>query len=62
MSNAYNNLSGKPERKMSLGRPRHRWEDNTETDLTGEYFECVDWTELTQDRNPQRDLVNMVMK
>ena len=26
-------LVGKPEGKRSLGRPRHRWEDNIEMDL-----------------------------
>jgi len=26
--NAYKILAGKPERKKSLMRPRHRWEDN----------------------------------
>jgi hypothetical protein len=26
-------LLGKPEGKRPLGRPGHRWEDNTETDL-----------------------------
>jgi len=24
---------GKPEGKRSLGRPRHRWEDNTKVDI-----------------------------
>jgi hypothetical protein len=28
MRNAYNILVGKPEEKIPLGRPRHRWEDN----------------------------------
>jgi hypothetical protein len=26
-------LIGKPEGKMPLGRPRHRWEDNIKIDL-----------------------------
>jgi hypothetical protein len=29
MRNAYTVLTGKPEGKRPLGRPRHRWEDNT---------------------------------
>ena len=29
----YRVLVGKPEGKRSLGRPRHRWEDNIKTDL-----------------------------
>jgi hypothetical protein len=32
--NAYNILVGKPERKRSLGRPRHRW-DLREIELEG---------------------------
>jgi hypothetical protein len=31
--NAYRVLVGKPEGKRSLGRPRHRWEDNIKMDL-----------------------------
>jgi hypothetical protein len=30
---AYGVLVGKPEGKKPLGRPRHRWKDNTETVL-----------------------------
>jgi len=29
----YRVLVGKPEGKRSLGRPRHRWEDNIKMDL-----------------------------
>jgi hypothetical protein len=31
--NAYRILVGKPKGKRSLGRPRHRWEDNIRMDL-----------------------------
>jgi hypothetical protein len=31
--NAYRILAGKPGGKRPLGRPRRRWEDNTEMDL-----------------------------
>jgi hypothetical protein len=31
--NAYRLLVGKPEGKRPLGRPRHRWVDNTKMDL-----------------------------
>jgi len=34
----YRVLVGKPERKRSLGRPRHRWEDNNKT-----YLQEVEW-------------------
>jgi hypothetical protein len=30
---AYRILVGRPDGKRSLGRPRHRWEDNIKTDL-----------------------------
>jgi hypothetical protein len=30
---AYRALMGKPEGRRSLGRPRHRWEDNIKMDL-----------------------------
>jgi hypothetical protein len=32
--NAYNNLIGKPEGRMSLRRTRHKWEDNIRMDVT----------------------------
>jgi hypothetical protein len=31
--NAYGILVGKPEGKMALGRPRHRWQDSIKMDL-----------------------------
>jgi hypothetical protein len=61
MRNAYNILFGKPEGKIPLGRPRHRWEDIIRTDLTEIGLECVDWMRLAQDRDQWRALVNMVM-
>jgi len=38
----YRVLIGKPESKRPLGRPRHRWEDSTETDLRE--IQCEVWT------------------
>jgi hypothetical protein len=35
-------LMGKPEVKRSLGRPKHRWEDNIKMDLQD--VECEGWT------------------
>jgi hypothetical protein len=43
----------KPEGKRSLGRPRRSWEDMG--------CEGMDWSELAQDRNMWRALVNTVM-
>jgi len=52
---------GKPEGKRPLGKPRSRWEDNIKMDL--QEVECVGvgWTELSQDRDRCRALVNAVM-
>ena len=54
-------LAGKPEGKRPLGRPRRRWEDNIEMDLQEVGGGCVDWMELTQDRDRWRALVCTVM-
>jgi hypothetical protein len=43
MRNAYNILIGKPERKRSLGRLRHRWEYNIRMDLREIGWEGVVW-------------------
>jgi hypothetical protein len=62
LRNAYNNLFGKPEDKIPLGRPRRRWKDNTRLDLSEiGWEEGVDWIHLAQDRDQWRALVNMVM-
>jgi len=53
-------LVGKPEGKRSLGKPRHRWEDNIKMDLQ-EVGGGGDWMELAQDRNKWRTLVGAVM-
>jgi hypothetical protein len=53
-------LVGNPEGKRPLGRPRLRWVDIIKVDLrTG--FEGVDWIHLSQDRDPWRAVVNMIM-
>ena len=54
-------LVGKPEGKRPLGRPRRRWEDNIKMDLEEVRRGCVDWMELTQDRDRWRALVSTVM-
>ena len=58
---AYRVLLGKPEGKRSLGRPRHRWEDNIKMDLQKAGCGGMDWIELAQDRDRWRALVNAVM-
>jgi hypothetical protein len=54
-------LVGKPEGKRSLGRPRHRWEDNIKADLQEVGCEGMDWIDLAKDRDRWRALVNAVM-
>jgi len=58
---AYRVLVGKPEGKRLLGRPRRIWEDNIKMDLLE--MECggMDWTDLAQDTDKWRTLVNAVM-
>jgi hypothetical protein len=43
-------LTGNPEGKISLGRPRHSWEDNIKLDFKGTVWDGVDWIHLAQDR------------
>ena len=50
----------KPERKRPLGRPRRRWEDNIKMDLQEVRRGGTDRTDLTQDRDRWRALVNAV--
>jgi hypothetical protein len=42
---AYVFLVGKPEGKRTLGRPRHKWEDNTKMNFH-EIVGRVDWIDL----------------
>jgi hypothetical protein len=58
---AYNILVGRPEGRRPLGRPRRRWEDNTEMDLGEIGFGDVDWIHLAQHRDRWRTLVSTVM-
>jgi hypothetical protein len=54
-------LVGKPEGKRPLGRPRRRWIDNIQMDLSEIGMSVVDWIGLAQDRYRWRALVNSVM-
>jgi hypothetical protein len=58
---AYNILVGRPEGRRSLGRPRHRWEDNIKMELREIGFGNVNWINFAQDRDRWRALVNTVM-
>ena len=58
----YRDLAGKPEGKIPLGRPRHRWEDNIKMDLQEVGCGCMDRIELVQGRDKCQTLMNAVMK
>jgi len=47
----YGILVGKTERKILLGRPRRRWEDNIKKDLQKVLCGDMDRIELAQDRD-----------
>ena len=57
----YGVLVGIPERKRPLGRPRRRWEDNIKMNIQEVGCRGMDWTELAQDRDRCRPLVNAVL-
>jgi hypothetical protein len=59
--NAYRILLGMPEGKTPLGRPRRRWVDNIKMDLREIGWDGMDWTDLAQNRDQWRALVNAVM-
>jgi hypothetical protein len=52
---------GKSKRQRSLGKPRHRLEDNIKMDLQEVGLGCMDWIDLAQARNRRRALVKAVM-
>jgi hypothetical protein len=52
---------GNPEGKRPLGRPRRRWVDNIEMDLTEIEWDGMDWIDLAQNRDQWRALMNAVM-
>jgi hypothetical protein len=60
-SNLYRILVGKPEGKGLLGRPRCGWVDNIKMDIRDIRRGGMDSTDVTQDRDQWRALVNMVM-
>jgi hypothetical protein len=57
----YRVLVGKPDGKRPLGKPRRRWEDNNMADLQDLGCGGMDWTELAEDRDSWRTLVNAVI-
>ena len=56
----YRVLVGKPEGKRPLGRSRRRWEDNIKMDLQEVGQGGTEWTDLTQDGDRWRALMDAV--
>ena len=54
-------FGGEPEGKRPLVRPRRMWEDNIKMDLREVGCGGMDWTDLAQDRDRWRAVVNAVM-
>jgi hypothetical protein len=59
--NVYGVFVGKLGGKRPLGRPRHRWEDNTIINLREIGWDGMHWIHLAQDRDQWRALVNTIM-
>jgi hypothetical protein len=57
----YRVLVGTPEGKRSLGRPRHRCQDNIKMDLQQVGCGGMDWIDLAHERDRWQALVNAVM-
>jgi hypothetical protein len=57
----YRYLVGKPDGKRPVGRPRHRWENNTNILLQGRGWEYMDLIHVAQDRDKWQDFVNTVI-
>jgi hypothetical protein len=57
----YRGFVGGPEGKISVGKPRHRWEDNIKMDLNEIGFGGLKWIRLPQVSVHWRAFVNKVM-
>ena len=58
---AFKILTGKPTGKRSLGRPRHRLEDNIRMDLEEIGINASIWVDSAQDRDYWRTLENAAL-
>jgi hypothetical protein len=57
----YRVLMEKTMGKRPLGRPKLRWNDNNKMDLQEVGCECMDWIDLSQDRDRWWALSKVVM-
>ena len=55
---AFKILTGTPEGKRPLGRPRRRWKGNIRMDLKETGINTRNWVDSARDRNYCRALVN----
>jgi hypothetical protein len=58
---AFKISKGTSTRKRSLGKPRHRWEDNIRMDLKGMNINTRNRLDSTQNRNYWSALVNAAL-
>jgi hypothetical protein len=61
MRNVYSISVVKLQAKKTLGRHRHRWDDNIRMDFREIRWEDVGWTHLAQERDQWRAIVSTVM-
>jgi len=61
MRNAHKNFVGNSERKIRLGKPARKLEDNIKIVFKRRVCEVVDWIHLAQDSDQWRTRVNTVM-
>ncbi|KAJ4442180.1 hypothetical protein ANN_12046 [Periplaneta americana] len=54
-------LVRRPEEKITLGRPRRKWEDDIKMDLREVGYDCRDWINLAQDRDRWRAYMRAAM-
>ena len=55
-------LTSKPTGNRTLGRPRHRWEDNIRIVLKEMGINTRNWVDLAQDRDYWRVLLNVALE
>jgi hypothetical protein len=55
-------LEGRPDGKITFGRPRYRWNGNIKMDFQGVGWGVIVWIALSQDRDRWRTLVIAVNK
>ena len=58
---AFKILTGTPEGKRPLGKPRRRWEDNIRMDLIEVGINTRNWVASAQDRDYWKVLVNAAL-